>query len=348
MTHATSAHAQSWRPEPDKGPSPSKEQLAEAKERYERGVKLYDDEGSVQAALVEFERAYDLAPNFRVLYNIGQGARTLRDYATALRAFESYLSGGQDKIPKARAAEVTKDIAQLRTFVATLTVEVDVEGAVVTVDGAAVGTSPLKQPLLVNAGRSTVAATKAGRVGTTTVNLAGGDVRAVRLEVPVAATAPEAAAPVVPPPPPTSAVPAPSPPPDPPPPAPRAPDRTAAYLSFGIGSALAVAAGVTGYSALRASSDLEKKRFAGPRPSSEAESLQGRTQRLALVSDVLTGTAVLAVGIGVALILTEGPSKPRAGKAQAQRGTASSWPTRASTYVSFYIMASGAGVYGAF
>ena len=60
---------------------------AEASKRFRRGVKLYND-GDFVAALIEFKRAYELEPNYRVLYNLGQTSRELKDYAAALRAYE--------------------------------------------------------------------------------------------------------------------------------------------------------------------------------------------------------------------------------------------------------------------
>ncbi|MEO7096362.1 MAG: hypothetical protein ABI175_24095, partial [Polyangiales bacterium] len=38
---------------------------AEAKTRYDKGVKLYG-EGAYEAALVEFQRAYDLNPSYKI------------------------------------------------------------------------------------------------------------------------------------------------------------------------------------------------------------------------------------------------------------------------------------------
>jgi tetratricopeptide (TPR) repeat protein len=80
MTVATPARAESAPEEVD--PAARKE----ASERFRRGVKLYRDADYV-AALVEFKRAYELAPNFRVLYNLGQTSRQLKDYAAALDAY---------------------------------------------------------------------------------------------------------------------------------------------------------------------------------------------------------------------------------------------------------------------
>jgi hypothetical protein len=335
------ASAQAWRPRDARPLPPTPGQIEEAKQRYEKGVKLYEDEGSVQAALVEFERAYDLAPNYKVLYNIGQAARTLRDYATALRAFEAYLEGGKDKLAKPRLAEITRELAQLRTYVATLTIDVDVPDAVVALDGVVVGATPLTEPQLVNAGRTTITATKAGRVGTLAVTLAGGDNQTVRLELPrplpsvssedtprSAPGAPAALPPLAP----AATTSRLGP---PPPPAAAAPTRTFAYVAFGVGGALAISASATGFSALRASKDLERRRFAGPRPSAEANSLRDKTRSLSKASDVLTGTAVAAVGLGVVLLVLERPA-PRS---QSAATTVRPWATLESA---------GAGVEGSF
>jgi len=56
----------------------------EASTRFKRGLQLFD-EGDYALALVEFERAYQLAPNYRALYNIGLVNVQLGRYAEATR-----------------------------------------------------------------------------------------------------------------------------------------------------------------------------------------------------------------------------------------------------------------------
>src|SRR6187549_4072881 len=67
----------------------SAEVLKEAGERYARGLALYGD-GEFLLALVEFERAYQLSNNYKVLYNIGQVRIQLGRYAKAKEALEDY------------------------------------------------------------------------------------------------------------------------------------------------------------------------------------------------------------------------------------------------------------------
>jgi tetratricopeptide (TPR) repeat protein len=47
-----------------------------------------------QEALVEFQRAYQLSPNYRVLYNIARTAGLLKNHALALESFQRYLEEG--------------------------------------------------------------------------------------------------------------------------------------------------------------------------------------------------------------------------------------------------------------
>ena len=65
----------------------------DAASHFRHGVSLYKD-ADYEGALVEFRRAQDVSPNFRVLYNIGQCLYQLQRYAEALHAFEDYLTQG--------------------------------------------------------------------------------------------------------------------------------------------------------------------------------------------------------------------------------------------------------------
>src|SRR5688572_28689276 len=73
----------------------------EAGSRFRRGVDLFK-EADFRAALIEFKRAHELAPNYKVLYNIGQCHLELQDYAGALRAYQGYLDGGGKDISSSR------------------------------------------------------------------------------------------------------------------------------------------------------------------------------------------------------------------------------------------------------
>ena len=131
--------------------TPSPEVMLEAKQRFDRGFELYE-EGEYPLALIEFNRAYELVPNYRVLYNIGQVCIQLGQYANARRTLEEYLAKGGDGLAADRRAAVDKDLEMLRHRTAFLTISSNVENAEVLVDDVSVGKTPLGPALLVDAG----------------------------------------------------------------------------------------------------------------------------------------------------------------------------------------------------
>jgi len=57
-------------------------QRKEAEARYKRALELFND-GSYDAARLELKRAYELAPTYRILYNIALVNVELNDYVGA-------------------------------------------------------------------------------------------------------------------------------------------------------------------------------------------------------------------------------------------------------------------------
>ncbi|WP_394827263.1 PEGA domain-containing protein [Pendulispora albinea] len=125
--------------------------MAEARKRHDLGLKLYDD-GNYEAARIEFERAFALAPSHRILYNIALAYRALNNYVDALNTFERYLAEGGSEIQPDRRARVEKDIAELRSRIARVRVITNVPGVEISIDGIVVGKAPLTKPLPVNPG----------------------------------------------------------------------------------------------------------------------------------------------------------------------------------------------------
>jgi hypothetical protein len=123
----------------------------EARVHYDRAVKLYED-GDFGAALAELKRAMDLRPSPRLLYNIGQVRVAMQDYSAAIEAYREYLEKGAAQITPARRDMVQQEIARLEQRVARVTLESDVSGAEVSIDGVPVGVTPLASPLVLNAG----------------------------------------------------------------------------------------------------------------------------------------------------------------------------------------------------
>ncbi|HVR60246.1 MAG TPA: hypothetical protein VMU50_00030, partial [Polyangia bacterium] len=121
------------------------EHLDEAGTRFRRGVELYS-EGDLAAAMVEFSRAYQLAPRYKILFNMAQVAYQQQDYVAALRHFRRYLADGGDEISGPRRAFAQQEIRKLEQRVARLEVKAPA-GARVLVDGLEVGIAPLGAPV---------------------------------------------------------------------------------------------------------------------------------------------------------------------------------------------------------
>src|SRR4051812_23010523 len=150
-------------------------ELELARQHFTQGTKLYKD-GDFDAALVQFERAYEVKPNYKVLYNIGQAYFQLRQYVEARDAMDRYIREGGNQVDAERLAQVNKDIADLQKRIARVRISVNVEGASVLVDGKKQGVTPLPGPIDVSEGQRTVSIEAPNRgVLQRLVRVAGGD-----------------------------------------------------------------------------------------------------------------------------------------------------------------------------
>jgi hypothetical protein len=140
---------------------PAAANVEEARLHFQRGAEFYR-EGNYDAALAEFTKAEQLAPNYRLLYNIGQVQAERHDYVAAVRALTDYLAQGGTELPEERRSQVQAELASLKTKIAELTVTSNVSGADVSIDGMPVGLLPLRTPLLVSAGSCRITVAKRG------------------------------------------------------------------------------------------------------------------------------------------------------------------------------------------
>jgi len=253
-------------------PSPS-----EAERRYARALELYD-EGAFDAALLELGRAYELAPSFRLLFNLAIVSLELHDYAGAMTFFERYLEQGGDAVSADKRAEIGTQLRELSSNVAWVRIDVNVAGAIVLVDDRQVGTTPLAAPLRLNAGLRRISARAGAHLpDSRLLELAGGD------HATLALTLVEPA----PPPPPLVA----------PEPAPHVP-----WLAWGATAALAGGAVWSGLSALAAQRDYEDAVGQLGVTRAKLDQLDRTAFRYSIAADVL-GVAALAMG-GYSLYLT--------------------------------------------
>jgi tetratricopeptide (TPR) repeat protein len=279
----------------------AQDQAAEASGHFDRGVSFYRD-GDYTAAMVEFKKAYELDPNYRVLFNLGQTSRELRDYASALRSFERYLSEGGTKIDAERRKRVEGWVAELRGKIGNLTITSNVEGAEISVDDIVVGTTPLAAPVVVNAGRRKVSLVKSGYAPRSQlVDVAGTETKELRLDLSGAAEGgPARPAPV------TGTTPA------TPRPAPERRGTARPWVALGITGAVAVAAGITGGLALSKKSDFDDALETYPNDKEAIDDARSGARGLAATADVLAAVAVAGGVITVVLFATDSSSSSSA------------------------------------
>lgn len=144
-------------------PGPSPEKIEEARQHFDRGVRLYTD-GAFDAARAELERAYQLAPTYKLLYNLGLAYEQQGDFVGALKSFDRYLAEGGDQIQPERRAEVQEEMNKLRPRIAVVRVQLNVSDAALFVDDVDAGKYPENAVLKVNPGRRKISAQAPGRI----------------------------------------------------------------------------------------------------------------------------------------------------------------------------------------
>jgi hypothetical protein len=168
----------------EEAPAPSAaEARKQASAHFTQGVELFE-EGAFRAALIEFERAYGIAPDYRLLYNIGQAQLELHDWLHATQSYERYLTEGGASIPADRRREVEENLSALASRVGRLSIHVNVQDAEVFVDDQRIGMAPLPTTVAVNLGQHRIyARTRVGTSAEKVVDVAGGELVNVFLEL---------------------------------------------------------------------------------------------------------------------------------------------------------------------
>ncbi|MDX2020766.1 MAG: PEGA domain-containing protein [Deltaproteobacteria bacterium] len=279
--------------------APSQSDVKSAEAHFRRGVDLFN-EGNADGAMVEFRRAYQLAPRFQILYNMAQVAFELHDYALAISLFEQYLHDGGNQVSDDRSKSVKDEIAKLRERVGELRVMTNVNGATVLVDDTVVGQTPIK-PQLVNIGRRRVTVTTAdGRSELRVVEVAAGEQSVVnvslRAPVPLRPALSRNAAPAAP----TVRH-----------------ESSGATVPWVLAATVGAGAAICSAFALRRSRELEQMRETYPLTDTSA--LRDKRQdvrRLAFTADGLWATSALLATVALVMTLTSAPS---AGTAKTSR-----------------------------
>lgn len=300
----------------------------EARAQFEQGVKLFE-EGEFDKASIAFNRAYQLRPSYKILFNIAQVENGLKRYARALEAYSRYLKEGKNHLSEERIKSVNVEIERLQTLVGTLVVECPISGAIVMLDGERRGETPLKRDVFVEMGTHEIVLRKGMKVlYQETFRIAGGQQFKISLgdeEETGAVTGPEpgpaaveesqaseeeqALEPV-----PEANIVAEAPGKELeeslPGPAVQseaeaeAPKRVWTWVTIGIGAAAGVAGGVVGGLSMKKKSDLKgscNDNNCDPAKKSEADAIE----RMNLTADVLYGVAAAGIITGLVLFFVE-------------------------------------------
>lgn len=151
-----------------------------ARQRYQEGVKAFDS-GKFEDARAAFLQAYALKRHPAVLLNLGLSevkSGHPEDGANHLQAFLRDPTGTPDQ-----RASAEKAIAEAKKKAGFVVVIVDANGADVSVDGTAVGKSPLLDPVFVKPGKHTLLATYQGRSATAAIDAKAGTAAAANLQI---------------------------------------------------------------------------------------------------------------------------------------------------------------------
>jgi hypothetical protein len=298
---------------------------AEARAHYDRGVTLAKGQAYAEA-VVEFNRAYQLSPNYAVLFNLGQAYVGMGQPVYAVDTLTRYLSEGGKAVPSSRRKQVEADIAQQERRIAAVTIQASQAGAVIRIDGIEVGRSPMQAPIRVNAGAHVFAAALAGyKPWEQSLELAGREQRTVAIvfePLPAPASAPPVAivpqmqgpsAPATAPPASIAGAPGPAPLTSTEPPATdlnagAAPapttrsGRIAAYVVGGLGLASLATGTVFGIRAITKMDDSDKE-CPQEQCSQRGVDLSKEARTSALIADITLGAGLAAVGVATYLFL---------------------------------------------
>jgi hypothetical protein len=163
-----------------RAPQDAREQ---ASAHFQRGVELFED-GAFRAALVEFRRAYDIAPNYRLLFNIGQTQLELQDFLGAAHSYEDFLLQGGSQVSEAQRVQLEGALQALRARVGRIVVAVSRDGGEVFLDDNSIGTSPISSTIPVNVGQHRISVRHAdGGTGSKVVEVTGGEIAEISIEL---------------------------------------------------------------------------------------------------------------------------------------------------------------------
>jgi hypothetical protein len=146
------------------GPVDVRSQLPDPARKAWDAAKQLAGASDFRGALVEFQRAYELSHNARVLFNVGVTEKLLTHYARAVDAWDKEQSEGAGQLTPAELQELKNAIAIVQQFVTTVDVTASEPDATLTIDDYPVGKTPFAGPVRIDVGKHVLKLTKEGFV----------------------------------------------------------------------------------------------------------------------------------------------------------------------------------------
>lgn len=156
---------------------------ARAKELYEMGNKLYDEQKWAEAEAA-YQSAWNLRKSFDLAGNLGDVEMQLGQYRDAAEhlsyAYDEFPTGGKPEVREA----LGKRIEEARLQVGVLRIKTNVIGARLYVDGKLIGQSPLENGVFVDLGQRVIEARLDGHDDVLqTIDVTKGSVQDIELKV---------------------------------------------------------------------------------------------------------------------------------------------------------------------
>jgi len=129
---------------------PARLHAEDAQDFYEQALVAFEELRYEEAAVL-FQKAYDIKPTWKLLFNIGQSLAAAKDYGRALIAFERYLAEGGDDVTDTRMAEVDQELGRLRKLVGYVKITAPA-GSRIVIDGVHRGTAPFASEIPLSIG----------------------------------------------------------------------------------------------------------------------------------------------------------------------------------------------------
>ncbi|NUP12026.1 MAG: hypothetical protein HOW73_38760 [Polyangiaceae bacterium] len=139
-----------------------------ARQRFQDGVKAFDA-GRFEEARTAFEQAYTLSQSSAVLLNLGLAEAKTNRCVVGGNHLTKFLREHKDATPEQKTT-ANAAIEDCKKKVGFISITVDAPNADLTVDGNAVGKSPLAEPVFVEPGQHAVIATLNGKTSSVSVD----------------------------------------------------------------------------------------------------------------------------------------------------------------------------------